>query len=70
MSYPSKINSWKDFLIAVERMRECQKEYFRTKSSSALNASKMQEAVVDNCIKLKRAEWANPVCAPKQPELV
>jgi len=57
MSDPVKINSWKDFLLAVERMRECQKEYFRTRSPAALNASKMQEAVVDNCIKIKRFEW-------------
>jgi hypothetical protein len=62
---PAKINSWKDFFIAVEQMRECQKTYFKQKSPSALNASKMCESVVDNCIKLKREEWEQQ----KQPEL-
>jgi hypothetical protein len=59
------IASWKDFFAAVERMRACQKEYCRTRSPAALNASKKCEAAVDSCIKKKRAEWA----LEKQPEL-
>jgi len=31
---------WQGFLTAVEQMRECQKEYFRTRSPSALAAAK------------------------------
>jgi hypothetical protein len=60
------IASWKDFFIAVEQMRECQKEYFRTRGPAALNASRKCEAAVDACIKKKRAEWAQQ----KQPELL
>jgi hypothetical protein len=59
------ITSWKDFFIAVEQMRECQREYFRTKSPAALGASKKCEAAVDACIKKKRDEWARR----EQPEL-
>jgi hypothetical protein len=59
------IASWKDFFIAVEQMRECQKKYFRTKSPAALAASKKCEAAVDACIGKKRAEWARQ----EQPEL-
>jgi len=53
------IYSLKDFLIAVEKMRECQKEYFRTRTPSSLAAAKKYEAVVDVCIKKKRSEWAD-----------
>ena len=60
------IASWKEFFIAVEQMRECQKEYFRTRGHPALLASKKCEAEVDNAIKQKRAEWARQ----KQPELI
>jgi len=60
------ISSWKEFFIAVEQMRECQKEYFRTRAPSALTASKMCETQVDAVIKEKRAEWARQL----QPELV
>jgi hypothetical protein len=60
------IASWKDFFIAVEQMRECQKEYFRTKGPGALRAAKKCEAAVDVCIKEKRAEWARQ----NQPELL
>ena len=59
------ISSWKEFFIAVEQMRECQKVYFQTKSVSALNLSKKCEAEVDAVIKEKRAEWARA----KQPEI-
>ena len=51
------IDSWKKFFAAVEQMRECQKEYFRTKRPSALAASKKCEAAVDAVIKERRAAW-------------
>jgi hypothetical protein len=59
------ISSWKDFLLAVDKMRQCQKDYARTKSPAAHNAAKKREAEVDACIKQKRETWA----ALKQPEL-
>ena len=59
------IASWKDFFIAVEQMRECQKAYFRTRGPAALLAAKRCELAVDACIEEKRAEWARQ----KQPEL-
>jgi len=59
------ISSWKEFLIAVEEMRDAQKEYFITRSPSSLNLAKKHESVVDKCIKQKRSEWANKL----QPEL-
>jgi hypothetical protein len=58
------INSWKDFVLAVEQMRECQREYFHTKGYGALAAAKKGEAAVDACIKKKRDEWD----ANEQPE--
>jgi len=51
------INSWKDFLIAVEDMRDCQKEYFRTRSTIALSIARKREEVVDAAIRKKRTEW-------------
>jgi len=59
------ISSWKEFFVAVEQMRECQKEYFKTKGPSALNAAKKCEAEVDAVIKQKRAEWERQA----QPEI-
>ena len=59
------IASWKEFFIAVEQMRECQKEYFRTKGHAAFFAARKCEAAVDASIKEKRAEWARQI----QPEL-
>jgi hypothetical protein len=59
------ISSWKEFFIAVEQMRECQKEYFRTNAPSALTASKRCESAVDAVINQKRSEWAQE----KQPTL-
>ena len=59
------IASWKDFLIAVEQMRECQKEYVLRPSIGAFQAAKKCEAIVDEVIKQKRAEWAKK----EQPEL-
>ena len=59
------IASWKDFLIAVEQMRECQKEYSRTNGISAGYAVNRCEKAVDETIKKKRDEWARA----KQPEL-
>ena len=60
------IASWKDFFIAVEQMRECQKVYFLSKSPSALHTAKKCEAEVDACIREKREEWARQA----QPELL
>ena len=60
------IASWKDFFVAVEQMRECQKEYSRTRGPAAHAASKKCEAAVDACIEERRAEWAQE----KQPELL
>ena len=60
------IASWKDFFIAVEQMRECQKAYFHTKAHSALLAAKKCEVAVDDVIKEKRAEWTREI----QPELI
>ena len=60
------ITSWKEFFKAVEKMRECQKDYSRTKGFSAFCIAKNSEAVVDACIKEKRAEWERE----KQPELI
>jgi hypothetical protein len=59
------IASWKDFFIAVEQMRECQKVYFLSKNPSALAAAKKCEAAVDDCIAQKRTEWDRQA----QPEL-
>ena len=59
------ITSWKEFFNTVEQMRECQKEYARTKGLSAGYAAKKCEKAVDEVIKQKRDEWARE----KQPEL-
>ena len=58
--------SWNDFLEAVERMRESQKVYFRTKTAAALTAARRSEKAVDDAIKARRAEWAREI----QPELI
>jgi hypothetical protein len=63
------IASWKDFFIAVERMRRRQKVYFLCKSPSNLNKAKECEAEVDACIEKKRAEWDRRE-REKQPELM
>jgi len=55
------IASWKDFFIAVEQMRECQKAYFRIRAPSSLGAAKKCEAAVDAFIVEKRAEWARDI---------
>jgi excinuclease UvrABC nuclease subunit len=60
------IASWKDFFVAVEQMRQCQKEYSRTNGPCARLAAKKCEAAVDACIEEKRAEWARQI----QPELL
>ena len=59
------IASWKEFLIAVEQMRECQKTYFRSNSRSALILAKKCEKEVDAVIREKRSEWERKI----QPEL-
>ena len=53
------IKSWKEFVIAVEQMRVCQKEYFRTKAPTAFVLAKKSEKVVDDFITKKCIEWAN-----------
>jgi len=50
--------SWPEFLVAVERMRESQREYNRTKTSASFNAMKTCESVVDGTIKQQREKWA------------
>jgi len=50
-----------DFFTAVEQMRECQKEYFRTRSPSALAAAKKRERAADKIIAEKRAERAREI---------
>ena len=59
------ITSWTEFFNAVEQMRECQKEYARTKGISAGYAASKCEKAVDDVIKEKRDQWARE----KQPEL-
>jgi len=51
------ITSWEEFFIAVEQMRECQKEYKKANSMSAAHAAYKCEAEVDEAIERKRAEW-------------
>ena len=41
----------KEFVELVKKMREMQKEYFRTRSMNVLNQSKALERQVDNAIK-------------------
>ena len=41
----------KEFVELVKKMREMQKEYFRTRSLNVLNQSKALERQVDNAIK-------------------
>jgi len=57
--------SWPEFLVAVERMRESQKEYNRTKTPASFHAMKKCESVVDGTIKQQREKWARKA----QPEL-
>lgn len=52
------------FFDEVAKMRQLQKEYFRTRSSLTLQASKKQEKLIDD--EIKRAQTA---LAPKQPNL-
>ena len=40
-----------DFVILVKRMREAQKEYFRTRTKEALQFSKKLESRMDAAIK-------------------
>lgn len=45
-----------DFVIGVNRMRNAQKKYFNTRSSSALEYSKRCEKEVDRMIELITAD--------------
>jgi hypothetical protein len=49
-------NMWNGFFPAVEKMRECQKEYIRTNTPSAKNAAKKYEMQVYAFIRIRRAE--------------
>ena len=60
------ISSWREFFTAVEKMRTAQREYFRTRTPSSLNAAKRREAEVDACIEERRAERARQL----QPKLM
>ncbi len=42
--------SKEDFMSLVRSMRECQREYFKTRSSDALKASKRLEKQVDEAV--------------------
>lgn len=42
--------TWKDLLYKMKAMRDAQKEYFRTRSSTALAESKMLEKEVDDIV--------------------
>ena len=42
-----------EFVLLVKRMRECQKEYFRTRDKDVLQESKSLEKKVDSCIDRK-----------------
>lgn len=44
----------KEFFEEVSKMRDYQKEYFRTRSSLALQASKKQEKLIDEEIRRVR----------------
>lgn len=39
-----------DFVMLVKKMRDCQKEYFRTRDKEVLQESKNLEKKVDSCI--------------------
>ena len=43
----SRENRWRDFLDAVSEMRHSQREYFRTRSTTALERSRKAERQVD-----------------------
>lgn len=50
----------KEFYALVERMRNAQKEYFRTRDKSALSASKQLEREVDEAIKKANEKEQSP----------
>lgn len=55
----------KQFFLLVERMREKQKEYFRTRSSGSLKESKSLEKAIDD--EINRVN--NILAEKKQPNL-
>jgi len=59
------IATWKEFLIAVEKMRESQKAYANSNSFGDKAAVIKHEKTVDDAIKLKRQKWAQEA----QPEI-
>jgi hypothetical protein len=53
----ARVTSWKEYVLAVSQMRECQRQYFRTRSQTALGFAKAWEAAVDEATGRKIAEW-------------
>ena len=58
----AEIKGWRGFFDAVERMREMQKIYRRTRTPSSHASAKMCEAEVDAVIKARRREWDAAAC--------
>lgn len=54
-----------EFAELVEKMREAQKEYFRTRTSEALRISKQYEKQVDEQLKARRERLRQKI----QPDL-
>jgi hypothetical protein len=44
------VNTWPDFMDAVEDMRQAQREYFAGRGGRALNRAKAMEKIVDTVI--------------------
>ena len=55
-----------EFAELVEKMREAQKEYFKTRTSEALRISKQYEKQVDEQLKARRERLRQEM----QPELI
>ncbi|MDR1316559.1 MAG: hypothetical protein LBK13_06765 [Spirochaetales bacterium] len=52
------INSWKEFFIAVEQMRQSQRAFERQKTPLRREAARSCEKAVDECIRKKNARQA------------
>ena len=59
------IATWKDFFLAVEKMRAAQKDLAFTHTFRAQTEAKEIEKIVDAAIRKKRDEWSRL----QQPEL-
>jgi hypothetical protein len=63
--------SYEDFIEAVERMREAQKNYFAARGSTALREAKRLEKQVDRMIEAQQERLAERAQSVKiQPEFV